>query len=161
MEFSKKEQVIEDREELKVESKIISQDELLEIINRGGIEDTRFFLSEKGGVFKYFDINGANIHDDHRKNYATIQIKDKIVGLSELEQDPGDKNNYWVKSIDVDPEYQGKGYASMLIDKIFEFAKNNNYSLVISRYSVEGEERLKNKIKRTIQETGIKTVENS
>jgi len=153
---------IENNEAIEAKSKIISLDDLLEIIYQGQSlpQDKRFFPIKEGGVFKYLELKDLiNVQSRiSKKIYPVIEMKNKIIGLSELEQNPDDESNYWFKFISVDPEYQNKGYASMLIEKIFEFAKKNNYSLTLSRYSEEGLQKLKNTVEKLIQETGVEIV---
>jgi GNAT superfamily N-acetyltransferase len=151
---------IENREtEPKVE--IISSQDLIERIYQDNSipKDKRFFTFDDGGVFKYLDVRDlTNVFSKSNRLYPVVKLNDLIVGISELEQDPDDSNNFWIKFISVDPQYQGNRYASLLIEKIFEFAKENNYSLELSFYSPQGLEKLKKVIERKKEETGVKIV---
>ncbi|MDD4803633.1 MAG: GNAT family N-acetyltransferase [Candidatus Pacebacteria bacterium] len=144
-------------------TEVISSQDLIERIYQGGstIRDERFLPFNDGGVFKYFDVGDliykSHIHESNRL-YLIVELGDLIVGISELEQDPNDPNNFWIKFISVDQEYQSNRYASLLVEKIFEFAKQNNYSLELSFYSKQGLEKLKKVIDRKIEETGVKIV---
>ena len=135
----------ERRENIIPELEIISDKELVDRIyqKKNLPQDNRFLPVDQGGVFKYFhleDIIGANSYSETKKLYPNVSLGNEIVGLAELEEDPRNKANYWIKFISVDPKYQGKGYATLLINKIFEYAKENNYSLEPSFYSDEGED---------------------
>jgi len=162
MESLKSGDTFEDKEQVKVETKILSADELLEIIYKGNSlpQDTRFLPLEEGGVFKYFyprdvvEIDGSS----SKKLFPVICEAGKIVGLSELEQDPKNAQNFWIKFVSVDPEYQSRGYASELLRQIFQFAKDNGYTLEPSYYSEQGLEKLKSVIEKLSAETGVNLV---
>lgn len=149
----------ENKEQLKVETKILSEDELLEIIYKGASfpQNIRFLPLEGGGVFKYFsskDITSIS-RLPSKKLFPVVCEAGKVVGLSELEQDPKDTQNFWIKFVSVDPAYQGKGYASKLLREIFQFAKDNGYTLELSFYSEQGLEKLKSVIETLSIETGV------
>ncbi len=132
-----------------LESKIISPQELIDIIYQGEQmpQDNRFLSIDKGGVFKYFDPRDLfeNIKD---KVYSIVKNDKEITALGELEKNPYSQNAYWIKFLSVDPKYQGMGHASILAEEIFKFAKNNNISLESSSYTTEGQEKLKTLFKR-------------
>jgi GNAT superfamily N-acetyltransferase len=90
-----------------------------------------------------------------KKKFPAVFEADKIVGLSELEQDPKNTKNFWIKFISVDPTYQNKKHASILLKQIFQFAKDNDYTLEPSIYSEEGLEKLKSVVERLSLETGV------
>ena len=162
MESLNQQNTFENREGVVCETKIFSPDELIEIIYQGtALPQNRRFLSfEAGGVFKYFD--PANITSISRfpskKLFLATYESNTPVGLSELEQDPRDSKNFWIKFVSVDPSYQGKGYASMLLRKIFQFAKDNDYTLEPSFYSEQGLQKLKGVIEKLCIETGVKLI---
>ncbi len=102
---------------------------------------------DKGGVFKYFD--PRDLFDNiENKVYSIIKNDKEITALGELEKNPYSQNTYWIKFLSVDPIYQGNGYASVLAEEIFKFAKNNNISLESSSYTTEGQKKLKAVFKR-------------
>jgi GNAT superfamily N-acetyltransferase len=162
MESPKFEGTLENKEQLKTEVKIFSLDELLELIYKGESlpQDSRFLSEEEGGVFKYFSLRDAmGISRFPSKKFFPVAYEEgKVVGLSELEQDPKNAQNFWIKFVSVDPTYQGKGYASLLLKKIFQFAKENGYTLGPSFYSEQGLEKLKRVIERLSSETGVNLV---
>ena len=103
MESPKFENTFENKEQIKVETKILSADELLEIIYKGTSlpQDSRFLPLGEGGVFKYFyprDVAGISRFPS-KKLFPVAYEADKIVGLSELEQDPKDIQNFWIKFV--------------------------------------------------------------
>jgi len=160
MESPKSGDTFENKEQIKAETKILSADELLEIIYKGDSlpQDTRFLPLEDGGVFKYFYPGEVAGISSSKKLFPVVREADKVVGLSELEQDPKDAQNFWIKFVSVDPEYQGKGYASELLRQIFQFAKDNGYTLEPSYYSEQGLEKLKSVIEKLSAETGVNLV---
>ena len=162
MESPKFRNTFENKEQIKKESEILSADELLEIIYKGAslLQDTRFLPMDEGGVFKYFyprDVTGISRFPS-KKLFPVAYEGDKVVGLSELEQDPKDTQNFWIKFVSVDPKYQNKGYASELLRQIFQFAKDNRYTLQPSFYSGQGLEKLKKVIEKLSVEMGVDLV---
>ncbi len=162
MESPKFGNTFENKEQIKVETKILSADDLLEMIYKGTSlpQDMRFLPLEEGGVFKYFyprDVTGISRFPS-KKLFPVIYEADKVVGLSELEQDPKNAQNFWIKFVSVDLLYQGQGYASKLLKQIFQFAKDNGYTLEPSFYSEQGLEKLKSVIEKLSIETGVNLV---
>jgi len=138
-----------EKNENPVESKIISPKELMDIIYKGESipQDNRFLSIDNGGVFKYFD--PRDLFDNiENKVYSIIKNDKEIAALGELEKNPYSQDTYWIKFLSVDQIYQGNGYASILAEEIFKFAKNNNISLESSSYTTEGQEKIKDVFKR-------------
>lgn len=162
MESSRFGTTFENKEQIKVETKVLSTDELLEMIYKGTSfpQDARFLSAEEGGVFMYFspsDVISISRFPS-KKLFPIVYEADKVVGLSELEQDPKDAQNFWIKFVSIDQAYQDKGYASKLLRQIFQFAKDNGYTLEPSFYSKQGLEKLKNVIEKLSVETGVNLV---
>lgn len=83
---------------MKIETGIMSADDLVELIYRGESlpQDKRFLPSDKGGVFKYFDVKDIiGFSDKRNKLYFFIKQNNLIVGLSKLEKDPKNDNNFY------------------------------------------------------------------
>jgi len=134
---------IEKKEEY-LESKSINAQDLIDLIYQGESlpQDNRFLSTDKGGVFKYFDPRDL-FENIENKVYSIVKNKGEIVALGELEKNPYNLKAYWIKFLSVDPKYQGKGYASILAEEIFKFAKEKNIILESSSYTEEGEQKLK------------------
>jgi GNAT superfamily N-acetyltransferase len=151
------------KENITPKADILSYETLLKQIYKGENlpQDKRFLSTEKGGVFKYFEL--SNLNDMYSKDrfYPVIKLNDEIVALSEIEKNNLKENNYWIKFISVDPKYQNNGYATKLIENIFKFAKENNYSLETSIYSDEGIEKIKNIVDKFEKETGVNVIKRS
>ena len=144
-----------------VESGIFTQDELKKYITEENpfflkLKDTRFLPVKDGGVFKYF-----NYVDDLRDNafakekfqlfFPYIKEKDMIVALAKLTEAKEyyfKDNTFFISFVSVDPQFQGKGYASKLLEKIFQFAQEKNIHLQNSSYTDEGEEKLYDVVQR-------------
>jgi len=134
----------ENKENLQTTTETINTDELINIIYKGDFlpKDNRFFRTEEGGAFGYFDIKEISENKD-KKFFSIVKAGDEIIGLSELFKDPLNNKNLWIQFLSVDPKEQNKGYASILAKEIFEFAKNNGYSLETSNYTEIGLEKLR------------------
>ncbi len=149
----------ENKETREIKTNVFSTQELLDLIYKGESlpQDSRFLPVGEGGVFKYFsvsDLSGPMSHKSE-KNFLTIAEGGIVVGLAELEQNPYDEHNLWLKFVSVDPLYQNKGYVNTLIEQIFIFTKQKNSTLGVSYYSEEGEEKIRRTIEKLSTQTGV------
>ncbi len=149
-----------EQNERSLESKVINPQELIDIIYKGESipQDNRFLSIDKGGVFKYFDPRDL-FENIENKVYSIVKNNKEITALGELEKNPYSQNIYWIKFLSVDPKYQGNGYASILAEEIFKFAKNNNISLESSSYTAEGQEKLKAVFRRLAEKFAVNFIE--
>ncbi len=150
----------ENKEQKNTTTSVLSLTELLDLIYQGKNvpQDKRFDDPEKGGVFKYFDLEAVldSKYDKNKKFYPVIKESEKIIGLAELEENPENLKSLWLKFISIDPIYQNRGYSRELIKEIFDFAKKNNYSLELSFYTEEGEKKIKKIIEEISEKTKVK-----
>jgi len=153
-----------EKNELPVEVSTVTAEEFIDIIyNKNQIlEDKRFFKSEDGGVFKYFDANdvlsGLKMGGD--KFYSFIKTENLVVGICELQKNPYvEKNSYWIKMVSIDEKYQNQGLASKLIAEVIRFAKENNMTLEASSYKDEGYQKLKHILNRQSKEMGVEFID--
>lgn len=137
-------------------SETLSGEDLFNAIYQGKSlpQDSRFLPIENGGVFKYFDLSEL-IHHRSTTFYPNVKIDGKIVALVQLQQDPNNQNTFWKSFVTVDPEFQGKGYASQVLEETFRFAKEKNMSIVNSSYNALGEEKLQRKNNELAQKYGV------
>lgn len=150
-----------ERQEEKIESKTIKARELLDLIYQGknSPQDNRFLTTSHGGVFKYFDPRDLQENVDD-KFYSFTKNNKEVVALAELEKNPDDSMIYWIKFLSVDPKYQGNGYASILVEEIFKFAKERGITLEASAYTDDGQEKLKAVINRLAEKFSVKFIDN-
>ena len=149
---------IEKKENLP-KAETMTGDKLFELIYKGDSlpRDSRFLPPDKGGVFMYFIIgNLINIYKK-RENffYPVIKVDDKIVVICELEKSPYEENLFWITGVSVDPAYQGKRYASMVLEETFRFAKERDVALLGSQYSEKGLIKLKSICHRLADKYGV------
>ena len=152
----------ENREKLVIRTGTYSLEELSKLILGENpyslkINDERFLPTEKGGVFKYFDYNLAIERDPltgeiPQKFFPYVKKGETIVALAQLSESMYKKDDeekvFSISFVSVDPKFQGKGYASKLLEEIFLFAKEHKIILQNSTYTEEGEEKLFNLIQR-------------
>jgi GNAT superfamily N-acetyltransferase len=160
------EQLSETKSKLPVIQETLSPKQLLdEIYGKNHSEpDARFtrFNKSAGGVFKYFDLEyiSRQFREDDTRIFPVVREGSQIVGIAELERNPHDRNELWIKSIDVDPSFQGKGYASKLLAAVVSVAKAQGCSLLASAYSDEGWLMLKDKLGSIAREAGVTLKDN-
>jgi hypothetical protein len=102
---------------------------------------------------------------DSRKEgitYSILRQDRKIIGLAQLEQSPyvGQEDVLWLKSVCIDETMKGlrQGFSEKLLTEVVQFAKQNNKKLEVSRFTKEGEERIKSKLKDLTQKMGVEVV---
>ena len=117
-------------------------------------QDSRFLPVEEGGVFKYLDLSEL-IHNKSTMFYPNVKVDGKIVALAQLQKDPRSENTFWKSFVAVDPSFQGKGYASQVLEETFRFAKEKNMTIVNSSYNALGEEKLQKKNNELAQKYGV------
>lgn len=157
MEKIKEEFISESREQLPCVSKIITSNELLDLIYKGESlpQDNRFLPIEEGGVFKYFNIDDLTRTHNEKKFYPLIEVNKQVIALSELEENPYQQKSFWIKFVSVDPRYQNLGYASKLAEEIVRFAKKKDFSLESSSRSEEGYLKLKSLFDRLTKQYSV------
>jgi len=149
----------QEQKEQIIDAKTLTGQELFDLIysNESEPQDDRFLGSDDGGVFKYFRIeNLINIHKK-RENffYPVIRVDDKIVALCEMEKSPYEENLYWITGVSTDPAYQGKGYASHVLEETFRFARERGFDLEASTYTDEGSQKLKSVCRKLAIQYGV------
>ena len=151
--------VIEQKEDSHVSTETLTKASLLDLVFKGESEpqDKRFLPTEEGGVFRYLYLPDiiSSLNPQKEPLFPVVKDGDEVVGLAQLEKSPYKENRYWISFISVDPTYQGKRYASKLVEEIFNFAKRENVSLQASSYKEDGWLKLKDILKREAEKTGI------
>lgn len=77
----------------------------------------------------YSEINFARLHEDSLFWNIVAEIKGHIVGYARGKHDPA-HNRYYLESLYVLPEFQGKGIGSDLLKMIEQKARDNNHDSV-------------------------------
>lgn len=128
--------------------KTYSGSDFIKEIYKGGrfLKDKRFFDFEKGGSFRYLNVSDV-VRNQQNYYFPTVKIGDKIIALVQLEKAPSyeGENTYYKSFCSVDSEFQGKGYASEVLEETFQFASKYNMKLINSSYNGEGELKLQKK----------------
>lgn len=131
---------------------IYTPDEFYKYISTNGPNggfDPRFKRKNDGGnkVFKYYDYADYNSMyvKEHNTKFIGIFENNIMVGLVNLylNKDNADKNIWWLRYLCIDPLYENKGYATQLVDYIFKWFKQNNYTFETSSYTEAGFVKLK------------------
>lgn len=147
------------KESLSINSVVLTKDALIQEIYQGESfpSDNRFLHKEKGGVFHYFDIDELSFprKEKERIVYPVIKKDSIIVAIAELEKDPHNTSLLWLKNIDVDYHYQGQGFSRLLLEKIFDYVKEQSCDLHVSSYSSDGLKKIAPIIKELAEKTGI------
>ncbi len=141
-----------------VETKTLTPQELRYLIvdeDEHEIKDSRFLSKEEGGVFHYF-----RPEDLKTENYFPIVKEGEIItGIAALQKSPFTEKLFWMKSISVDPKYQGNHYATKLVEEIVKFTKEQGYQLEVSGYSSkEAETKLERLFNEFAEKYGVRLV---
>jgi GNAT superfamily N-acetyltransferase len=142
--------------------KVLTSEQLIERIYQGEHtpQDKRFLPIKNGGVFNYFHLGDLISYNEKKLFFVSAEVDEKIVGLSQLGEDPYKENNLFLQFVSVDPKYQGKGYASKILEGVFDFANKSHKSLELSFYTDEGKQKLEKVVDRLIGKTPIKIFDN-
>ena len=135
-------------ESLPVETKTLTRKELEKIIlDEDGftVKDKRFLPKEEGGVFYYFRPEDLREVD----YFPVVKEGDMITGIASLTKSPFTEKVFWMMSISVDQKYQGKHYATKLVEEIIRFTKEQGYELSVSGYR---NKEVKDKLERLFTE---------
>ena len=109
--------------------------------------------------FKYFELESViNTFCRGEFYFAVTKNESTITGIAELQINPYDETNLWIKHISVDPEFQNQGNSKTLLTEIFAFAKEKGLSLTVSTYSEQGEKFLKQTIDQLSQTEGVEVI---
>lgn len=151
------------KEKPNVTAQTLARESFRELLYQGGsfLKDRRF---SREGAFKYFcpeeDLNGVLALMGRTEDfYSVVKEADMIVGLSKLQKDSHDEETIVISFLSIDPEYEGRGYASALAREIFRFAKERNFTIKSSRYSEKGLEKLQPIFRRLASEFGVRFVD--
>lgn len=84
------------------------------------------------------------------------QTMQRVVGLIELERSPykGQEHIVWLKYVTVDPQYQGQGIATRLIQMLARHMAKTGDTLQRS-YSTEEGMRIQAKVDQALDEAGV------
>ena len=103
----------------------------------------------------YFDGNCTPWNDKSKFYFLCMLDGNKIVGMIKFKVGGSysleyPKYNNWVSFVSVDKEYRNRGIAKQLIEKLFKFANDNNYSILQSSYSEDGNKYIKKHFGKTL-----------
>jgi len=147
-------EVLKVEKEKEIKFEFLTAKELEDIIYKGESlpQDPRFFSTEEGGVFRFFRPKNC-LNDQDKKIFPIIKENNLIVGLAELEQSWFEDGVIVVKNVAIDYKFQDKKYGINLLDKIFQYARDNKLALQLSSYvNKDKDEGSHNKIKHIIKQ---------
>jgi predicted GNAT family acetyltransferase len=85
------------------------------------------------------NLNAADAAD---QIHVTLSQNQRIIGVSGPQTNPHDSKMLWVQHISVEPQHQGKGYASRLVESVYDYALRRSQKVLPSSFSAQGQ-RLK------------------
>jgi predicted GNAT family acetyltransferase len=119
---------------------------------------TRFLPKEEGGVFHYSPLDRySGIHDTDTV-FSTVRSHGEIVGIAKMQQSPYHSDVLWLMSVSVDNKRKGEGFSKKLLTEVFAYAKRNGKKIELSKYTHEGEERLKHQIGELAQRFNVEVI---
>jgi GNAT superfamily N-acetyltransferase len=153
MDFSQKieknsELANKNHENLKVSCNVMSQKNMIDLIykDKSLPQDERFLSIEDGGVFKYFDLEdifSERYENLPKREFILVQEGGTVAGIAGLRKNPYEKDGWWIGYVTVDPKFQGKGYATRLVDELFKNAAEKGITIETSGYSTSGDQKLR------------------
>lgn len=85
---------------------------------------------------------------------VAIQGKE-IIGICELEENPYDRKEIWMKSISTKKEFRNKGIATKLLERTVKYLKGKNKILIRSETSDDGQKYTKDKFTEMLNKNKI------
>lgn len=105
---------------------------------------------------KYF-----NCSEFEKETHIVAYEGNRLVGNIALQISPYSPRTMWMKQVAVLPDVQGKGVATMLIEKCMEFVGNMKFKLEVSSFSEEGNEKIRKVFERKALEYKVETSYNN
>jgi len=122
-------------------------------------DEFREITKEKDRI-RYFDY--ADLSRKKKKHFITLLDNNKIIGvchIAEFEYDTD--SDMSIVYFSIDPEYRGKGYTTLMADKLMELCKKENIVLGTSSWTVPGFNRLRSTIQKYANKHRVKFVDNN
>lgn len=111
--------------------KLLNKDEFLQLIKK-----PLYFNQYKKNTFKFLDL--GMLHNDFF--LVAFNNNQEIMGLIQFGANPNDQTIYWMKFIEVLPQFKGQKIASMLLEKLCNHLSSiSDIQLQISAYQLDGE----------------------
>ncbi len=112
-------------------------------------------LEDKIRYFQYSDLQFHWVDsvkfNRERSFFIVLYSKKTIIGVISLGYNPYLKditNHLWISYFSITEKFQNKGLSKIMLDTLFQFAKNNNYVLEGSKYTEMGNQRLSSNINK-------------
>jgi len=134
---------------------MLSYDELYDFIDdnlNDNLDDFIAYMKSVRQRIKYFRGEEFNFSMSDIVNYFACCFDDDLLvgvvklktGGSESVWHPGYKN--WLSYVSVDPDYKNKGIATKLLDLTFKFAAEKKINVLMSGYTQEGWDYIRDKV---------------
>ncbi len=81
-------------------------------------------------------MRGEAFHETH----ISLVLGDEVVAMGGVQNDPHDPQNLWIKFISVDPEFQGRGYASRVLKEVFRYAASIGRKVAPGGFTEQGQQ---------------------
>jgi len=124
------------------------------------IQDDYSYDKEKYASLRYIkdDMRWANESHGNIPRYAFVIKDDTLVAVSKIMQngwDPKPEQPWGISFTEVMKEYRNKGYASKLMQIVFDWAKQNDANLHSTSYTKMGHIKLKPLKEKLSKEYGV------
>ena len=92
---------------------------------------------------RFFYIN--DIYDKNKQFFVVLKYNNKVIGISRVayfSMSSKNQNDLSISYFSIDKNYRYLGYSKLMLDKLFQHAKENNYTISTSSYTVLGKLQL-------------------
>ena len=96
---------------------------------------------------RFFYIN--DIYDKDKQFFVVLKYNNKVIGLSRVayfSMSSKNENDLSISYFSIDKNYRYLGYSKLMLDKLFKHAKENNYTISTSSYTVLGKLQLQKQL---------------
>lgn len=109
---------------------------------------------------RFFYIN--DIYDKDKQFFVVLKYNNKVIGVVRVSYFPfssKNKNDLFISYFSIDKNYRYLGYSKLMLDILFKHAKQNNYTILTSSYTVLGKLQLQKQLHYYANKYNVKLID--
>ncbi len=117
---------------------VLSPDELFKRVETQKVNRDLFKAKYVDGL-ESRRLHYLNAREALGQTHVTLSLGNRIVGIGGVRTNPYEKSSLWVEHVSVEAKHQGKGYASRIIESIYDYALRRDQVVSPSSFSAQGQ----------------------
>lgn len=109
---------------------------------------------------RFFDV--TDLREKDKQFFTVLKSNDKVIGITRAAHfslSSRDENDLSISYFSIDKDYRYKGYSHLMMDKLFEYAGKNNYTISTSSYSYLGKIQLQKLIHKYAKKYSVELID--